>query len=153
MTIDGKKLAEEFAILRYLAKKHSLYGKDDWDAAEIDMMADMFRNLDQSIIPYLKVANGSTEGDIDALKKEVLFPNFEQYLPFFINFIKNSGTGFLHSSGISWVDFTVVNWITSFMNFDEEFKTKYPELVEYKNNIYNLPGIKEYVEERPYSFL
>jgi len=153
VTIDGKNLAEEFTILRYLGKKHDLCGKNDWDAAEIDMIADMFKDITYSISPYLKVIVGKVKGDIDTLKKEVLFTTFEQNLPFFINFIKNSGTGFLHSSGLSWVDFNVVNWITTFINLDDEFKTKYPELVEYQNTVYNLPRIKEYVEERPYSFL
>ncbi|KAE9551445.1 hypothetical protein FO519_005346 [Halicephalobus sp. NKZ332] len=153
VTIDGKELAEEFAILRFLSKKHGLYGKDDWDAAEIDMIADMFKDLIASTVPYLRIANGAIQGDLDTSKKEVLFPSFEKYLPSFINFVKNSGTGFLHSSGLSWADFVVANWITSYVNFDDEFKTKYPELIEYQTKVYDLPGVKEYVEERPHSFL
>lgn len=45
LEIDGKKYGQSMAILRYLAKKCNLYGKDDIEALEIDGAADSISDL------------------------------------------------------------------------------------------------------------
>ena len=57
-------MAEGFAILRFLGKKHGLYGKNDWDAAEIDMIADAFKDFKLKLVPYFAVANKFFEGNV-----------------------------------------------------------------------------------------
>lgn len=37
---NGKVLAQSHTICRYLARKHGLAGKNDWEAAQADMFAD-----------------------------------------------------------------------------------------------------------------
>ncbi len=37
---DGKLLAQSHTICRYLARKHGLAGKNDWEAAQADMYVD-----------------------------------------------------------------------------------------------------------------
>lgn len=48
LEIDGKKIVQSAAICRYLAKKCNLYGKDDWEALEIDSTVDNFYDLRKS---------------------------------------------------------------------------------------------------------
>ena len=40
LEVDGKMLAESHAIARYLARKHGLAGKGDWEQAQADMYVD-----------------------------------------------------------------------------------------------------------------
>lgn len=40
LDIDGKKLHQSKAICRFLAKKFNLYGKDEFEAHEIDAVVD-----------------------------------------------------------------------------------------------------------------
>lgn len=42
---DGKHLCQSTAICRYLAKKFGLYGKNDRDALEADMIVDTLTDL------------------------------------------------------------------------------------------------------------
>lgn len=45
LEIDGKTLHQSVSICRYLAQKHQLIGKSDWDKTECDMIADTVNDM------------------------------------------------------------------------------------------------------------
>ena len=45
LEVDGRVLAQSNTIARYLAKKHGLAGKDEWEQAQADMYADNIHDL------------------------------------------------------------------------------------------------------------
>ncbi len=45
LEVDGQVLAQSNAIARYLARKHGLAGKDEWEQAQADMYADNIHDL------------------------------------------------------------------------------------------------------------
>ena len=45
LEVDGKMLAQSHSIARYLARKHGLAGKDDWEQAQADVYADCINDL------------------------------------------------------------------------------------------------------------
>ena len=45
LEVDGRVLAQSNTIARYLAKKHGLAGKDEWEEAQADMYADNIYDL------------------------------------------------------------------------------------------------------------
>lgn len=45
LEIDGKPLCQHLAICRLLAKKVGLAGSDDFEAAQIDMIADCINDF------------------------------------------------------------------------------------------------------------
>jgi hypothetical protein len=45
LEVDGQVLAQSNAIARYLARKHGLAGKDEWEQAQADMYADNINDL------------------------------------------------------------------------------------------------------------
>lgn len=49
LEIDGKKYCQSKAICRYLGKKSGLYGKDDFEAMEIDATADALHDISTAI--------------------------------------------------------------------------------------------------------
>lgn len=53
LEVDGQVLAQSNTIARYLAKKHGLAGKDDWEQALTDMYAENIHDLLNGIIKYL----------------------------------------------------------------------------------------------------
>ena len=42
LTVDGEKLAQSGAIVRYLAKRFDLLGANDWEAAKADELFGFF---------------------------------------------------------------------------------------------------------------
>lgn len=45
LEVDGKQLAQSYAIARYLARQHGLAGQDDWEQAQVDMYADCVKDF------------------------------------------------------------------------------------------------------------
>lgn len=45
LEVDGQMLAQSNTISRYLARKHDLAGKDEWEQALADMYADNINDL------------------------------------------------------------------------------------------------------------
>ncbi len=45
LEVDGKVLAESYSICRYLAQRHGLAGKSDWEQALVDMYGDCCRDI------------------------------------------------------------------------------------------------------------
>lgn len=83
LEIDGKKLAQSFAIARFLARKYGTFsilfiseqpcrrtqklgfaGKNAFDEALVDSIADQLRDYVVEIRPFYKVAMGFEEGDL-----------------------------------------------------------------------------------------
>lgn len=42
---DGRQLAESYAIARFLARKYNLAGRDEWEKAKVDELADMHKDV------------------------------------------------------------------------------------------------------------
>lgn len=45
LEVDGKLLAQSYAIARYLARQNGLAGQGDWEQAQVDMYADCIKDL------------------------------------------------------------------------------------------------------------
>jgi glutathione S-transferase len=103
LEVDGKQLAQSCTIARYLARTFNLAGKDDFESAQVDMIADAQKDISAKLQPYFSVAAGHAEGDKDALKASVLIPTLDQYMSVFESLLKESGSGFFVKSDVTWV--------------------------------------------------
>lgn len=50
LEIDGKKTHQSLAICRYLGKLYGIAGDSEWEALQIDIMADTINDLRQSML-------------------------------------------------------------------------------------------------------
>lgn len=48
LEVDGRRVYQSMAIIRYVAKKVGLAGADDWESLQIDIMADNINDLNSS---------------------------------------------------------------------------------------------------------
>jgi glutathione S-transferase len=65
--VDGKKLAQSGAILRYLANKYGLAGKNDLEKAKVDEIYDFFKDVYVQLAPYVYIKAGWREGNLVGL--------------------------------------------------------------------------------------
>lgn len=64
LEVDGKMLAQSHTIGRYLARKHGLAGKDEWEEAQADMYADCVSDLMSSKLAHLMYCStGNSNSD------------------------------------------------------------------------------------------
>ena len=67
----------------------------------------------------------------------------------FVKILKESDSGFLVKSGVTWVDFVLAEFLYTIQNMEPTVMHDYPELEEFIDRVYSLPNIKKYVEKRP----
>lgn len=149
LEVDGKFLAQSYAISRYLARKFGLAGKDDFESAQIDSYADFIKDFGAEIRPYFVVALGRVKGDKDELHKTVYVPVLEKSMTILEKILKESGSGFLAKSGVSWVDFYLASFTETLEGLGEGDIKKYQGIMEHKERVYGLPQLKKYLEGRP----
>eukprot|EP00933_Yihiella_yeosuensis_P014577 TRINITY_DN13016_c2_g5_i1.p1 TRINITY_DN13016_c2_g5~~TRINITY_DN13016_c2_g5_i1.p1 ORF type:complete len:267 (+),score=38.26 TRINITY_DN13016_c2_g5_i1:45-803(+) len=85
LQIDGLNIVQKHAAVRYLARKHGLYGKDNAESTQIDIIFD-------SLVDF--GANG------DARKKKMQ----EKYLPRIERVLRGGSDGFLVGGNLSMAD-------------------------------------------------
>ncbi|KAH7702420.1 Nagst-1 protein, partial [Aphelenchoides avenae] len=151
LEVDGKEIAQSYAICRYLARKHGLAGKDDLEAAQVDSLADFMKDIGTDVRPWFVVALGREDGDKDKLEKDVLLPAVEKAFKKLETVLNNAGSGFLVASGVTWVDFVLAERLHTFELLKPDILKPYPKIKEYLNRVYNLPQTKDYIESRPKS--
>ena len=91
---------------------------------------------------------GRAEGDKDALYKEKFLPALDRTLPYLESLIKNSGSGFIVPSGVTWADFFVTEGLTNLTDLVPEVATKYPFTTEYIKRVHEHPKVKSYISSR-----
>ncbi|KIH47917.1 glutathione S-transferase protein [Ancylostoma duodenale] len=67
LEVDGKKLAQSFAIARFLARKFGFAGKCPFEEALVDSIADQYKDFINEVRPCLMVLMGFAEGDLVSL--------------------------------------------------------------------------------------
>uniref|UniRef100_A0A914D361 glutathione transferase n=1 Tax=Acrobeloides nanus TaxID=290746 RepID=A0A914D361_9BILA len=152
LEVDGKPLAQSFTIARFLARKHGLAGKDDWESAQIDAIADFMKDFATECRPYFRpygVVSGRIEGDKDKLYDEVFKLCMDKSMPILEKLLKESGSGFVVQSGVCWIDFFIANAVESMEGFAADLLGNYKELLAHKERVYSLPQIKTYIASRP----
>ncbi|EGT40985.1 hypothetical protein CAEBREN_13946 [Caenorhabditis brenneri] len=154
--VDGKPLGQSHAISRFLARQYGINGRCPWEEAQVNAIADQFKDYFNDIRTYNLVKMGFAQGDADKLYKETFLPNFKNNYAFFTSYLKASGAGFLIGDSLSWVDLLVAQhtsdllpdsgsvFATSASIFDE-----FPELKAHQKKIHSIPNIKKWIETRP----
>ncbi|KAL3114476.1 hypothetical protein niasHT_011605 [Heterodera trifolii] len=149
LEVDGKQLAQSATILRYLAEKFGLAGKDEWEKAKANEIIDFQKDANTDLVPYLYVKMGFREGDLEKLRGEVFEPGAKRILPLFEKLLKESGSGYMLKSGLSMVDFQVANFLYTFTKLEPETINAHPELFKYVDRVHALPQLQQYLKQRP----
>ncbi|CAI5452043.1 unnamed protein product [Caenorhabditis angaria] len=146
-----QKIPQSFAVARYLAKKFGYAGKTAEEEAMADAFGDLFKDFLSEMKPWGLVAFGyGIEGDREALKQSCLLPARKKFFECMEKSLKDSESGFLISSGITWPDLFIFETFTSILNFEPDFiGSDYPLVAKLFENVSNYPKLKEYYETRP----
>ncbi|KAI6219713.1 hypothetical protein M3Y95_01096000 [Aphelenchoides besseyi] len=148
LEVDGKPLAQCYAISRYLAKQFGLIGADDWEAAKLDEVADFHKGVHTELSPYIFVISGYRRGDRDALRKDVFIPIVEKNFPIYVNLLKQSTSGFFGRNNVTWIDFLVSEYMSTIKHYEPVIMEKYPLITKFIEKVQSLPQIKDYIKSR-----
>nr|QST14962.1 GSTsigma1c protein [Diaphanosoma celebensis] len=146
LEVDGKMLAQSRAISRYLARKHGLAGKDEWEQALADMYVDCIDDLIYGMRgAYMEKDPEKQKEMMKKCMEEKVHPHaliVEKQL------IKN-GTGFLVGSEITWADLAYYGFFSLLKERCAGALKDTPHLQSFIESIGNMPTIKKWVSTRP----
>ncbi|XP_019617294.1 PREDICTED: glutathione S-transferase A4-like [Branchiostoma belcheri] len=139
LEIDGMKLVQTGAMIRYIARKGSLYGADDKESARIDMLTDGVRDFALKFlrVPFLADPTEHLSG--------IRNTDLPRYLPVYSKVLEDSGTGFLVGGALSMAD---VLLFEALLSVDELFPghlKDYPKLQEFRDRVSALPNMAKFL--------
>uniref|UniRef100_A0A915CWW0 glutathione transferase n=1 Tax=Ditylenchus dipsaci TaxID=166011 RepID=A0A915CWW0_9BILA len=101
-------------------------------------------NSQKPKMPFEKVPVLEVDGK-EKLFDEIFLPAIKKYLPIYVKTLKKSGSGYIINCGLTWVDFLIAGFITTLRNLHPEQLESFPELENYRQRVYSLPSIENYI--------
>ncbi|KAE9550560.1 hypothetical protein FO519_006218 [Halicephalobus sp. NKZ332] len=150
LEVNGKKLPQSRAIMRYLGRLFDLTGRNHLERAVADSIVDLLADFYTQILPWYSIRH-LTESDPEnllKLKNERLIPAVESKVPYFVDYLKEAKSGYYVKSGITFVDFLCCELFSIVQDFEPEVLLPYPEITDHIKRIYSLPQLKEYITNR-----
>lgn len=148
MLKDGDfELVQSNAILRYLARKHGLYGKNNEEAALIDMINDQQEDIRLAYIRMIyKEYDTGKEPYIKALPDQLA--SLEKVLS-----RNNGGDGFLVGDSISFADYTIFDILDNHLVLSPTCLDNFPKLKAFHGRMAARPKIAAYRDSDTYKSL
>ncbi|XP_077981263.1 glutathione S-transferase 1-like [Glandiceps talaboti] len=148
LEIDGKTLAQSYAIARYLANEFGLAGKTNMEKAEVDMVADAANDFGQTIgkVAFEKDDAKKAEG-----MKNIKTKDAPTYLAAMEKILTSNkgGNGYFVGDSLTWADLTFVNQTEYYPMFGSDVLAPYPKLKALVDRVNALPKIKAWKDKRP----
>lgn len=140
--IDGMKLVQTTAILRYVAEKYNLYGKNLKEKLQIDMYVLGARDLMDLLISHPFLPPEQKEKNLETVNTRAT----TRYLPVYEKALKTHGGDYLVGDCLSWADVQVLEMILAVEEKFSSILSRFPKLQEFKTKISSVPTIKKFLQ-------
>ncbi|XP_070589086.1 glutathione S-transferase 3-like [Erythrolamprus reginae] len=140
--IDGMKLVQTRAILRYIATKYNLYGTNLKERALIDMYVEGTTDLTLFILSFPFLTPEDQERQLVTIKEK----STKRYFPVYEKVLKDHGQEFLVGNRFSLAD---IHLFETILMTEEKIPTilnEFPQLQAFKTRISRIPTIKKFME-------
>ncbi|XP_056625490.1 glutathione S-transferase P-like [Triplophysa dalaica] len=138
-------LFQSNAMLRHVGRKHGAYGKNDHEAAHIDMMNDGVEDLR---LKYLKLIYQEYETGKDAYIKDLA-----NHLSKFEAFMAKNKSGFLVGDKISFADYNLFDLLLNHKVLCSTCLDSFPTLKKFVDMMSARPKIKALLESEDFKKL
>ncbi|CAI5443310.1 unnamed protein product [Caenorhabditis angaria] len=149
LEVDGKVLGQSHAIARYLANEFGLNGKNEWEKAEVNSLADQFADYILEARPYLMALSGFYPGDPIQLRTSLFLPTIDKHISIFERILEENSSGFLVGNSLTWVDLLLSQHIEQILYTDLAALEKFKNVLKHRKMVQNLPAIKSWIARRP----
>jgi glutathione S-transferase len=148
LEVDGTQLPQSFSIARFLAKQFQLAGKDNFEQAKVDAVADTIQDL--------SLLSGPNRREQDPTKKKELIQKFldedvPKHLPNLEVLAKLYGNGgpFFVGNHLTWADLLFYEAAEYLLSLNGDVLNKYAWLKQNREEVAKQPKIAEYLKNRP----
>lgn len=150
LTVDGFDIPQSAAIIRYLANKFGYAGKTPEEEAWADAIADQYKDYMNAFLQYVMAQHaGEPAEKVELIKTEVFLPARDVYFKILNGLLEKSKSGFLVGNGLTFADLVIAENVTNLVKNHHITAEEQPALVAFRDRIYEIPAIKEWVAIRP----
>ena len=141
LEIDGLKLVQSGAIVRYIARKYNMYGKSAADYVHCDMLADGIKDM------LSKLAGYPFQTDKEAFKAQIK-PLLPTYLNCFTNYLSRNNNqemkGFLLGDILTFADITLFDVLERIAEIFPDLMSEYPYIRSFHARMLSRDSIKKF---------
>ncbi|RUS74747.1 hypothetical protein EGW08_017498 [Elysia chlorotica] len=140
LEIDGKFLTQSNACVRYVGRKAGLCGKNDDEAAQIDMLYEGGRDF---MTPFLPIVFKPEAEVLETIKSKTM----PRYMPIFDKVAATNGTGYLVGGGLTLADLSVLEALLACVEyFGMECFNGFPALKKVYETVTSLDTISGFLK-------
>jgi len=141
LRIDGLKLVQSGAIVRYVARKAGLLGSNNSETARIEMIYEGTRDFN-SLFKMGWVPE-------DKAKADIVEKGFPRYLPVFNKLLGNNSNGFLVGDSLSLADLGLLEVLLAIVDYwNEEPLQSYPDVLKFYRRLSSNERVIDYVTNK-----
>ncbi|XP_036622978.1 glutathione S-transferase-like [Trichosurus vulpecula] len=140
--MDGMYIVETRAILKYIAAKYNLYGKDPKERAFIDMYVEGMRDLNDMIMFFMFSLREEKQKNLNYILERAT----ERFFPVYEKALKDHGKNYLVGNQLSWADVQLIEVILMVEELKSGILSAFPKLQEFKARISKLPNIQKFLQ-------
>jgi len=157
LEVDGVKIAQSNAIMRYLGREYGFAGATNLEDAQLDMVADLFYDASKAegITGWPRMLLGAIPFP-DGLSKTDYFkqrvsPALDKYAGMFEAFLlEHIADPLWNGDKITWVDVMAAEFFGRFVEYGEpDALEAFPHILQLIARVQALPQIREHIEQRP----
>ena len=126
-----------------------LAGSSSWEEAQIDALAEQWKDFLNEIQPYVSAEVGMGPGNPERLKEDVFIPAVKKNFPFFEKTLKENGTGYLVGDSLTYVDLPVAEMCANLHQRCAHVFDDWPELRDHYKRVHGNTELKRWRETRP----
>jgi len=147
LEVDGHRVCQSKAIVRYAGQITGLYPTDPFSAAQVDMVLDMLFDRLQLFTPTMSVAD--PEARFEARRDVLSSDEFKRVTQYLNQRVETNHYGYVVGPSLTVADLALYadhsallgGWIAG---IGEDFLEPYKHLVRHRHRIASLPRIKSY---------
>jgi len=139
---DGFRIAQSGSIIRYLARKHGLNGKNEHEAAKIDSFYEYYKDITTGVSTTSRTPDSVKR---DELKKKLIDEDLPKHLHRLDTHLHNNKTGFFVGASASYADLLIWYMLDNYSDQGLLDVSKYENLSKFKKAIESRPGMQKYI--------
>uniref|UniRef100_A0A8C5MLB4 glutathione transferase n=1 Tax=Leptobrachium leishanense TaxID=445787 RepID=A0A8C5MLB4_9ANUR len=140
--IDGMKMVQRKAIMRYVASKHNMYGKNLKERALIDMYVEGTSDLLDIILIHPFLTPDDKRKHIEIIEQKAT----NRYFPVYEKVLRDHGQPFLVGNQFSWADVQLMEAILMVEEKCPAILFAFPQIKAFKERISKIPTIKAFLQ-------
>ncbi|KAK3581299.1 hypothetical protein CHS0354_033034 [Potamilus streckersoni] len=145
LEVDGKPLAQSYAIARFLAREFGLAGRSNWESAQIDQVMDLAEDLRRELLKGIFEKEPDKKKDLEQKLQDEVFPRF---IGFFQKLLNNNGGQYFVGPSLSLADLAVLDVFDTPLQMYPSLLDKSPALQAHRKLLESSPKLDDYLKSR-----